>query len=151
MIKTFFDLASIAAIIVEVVLWVTIQCSETYSLSGESTDIHTASPFLSNSIFFIYLPTLYNDKTSIEPKKYRQVKNKLQLKFGGLSVHPFTIQGTWINPKDNKRLYDNCARYEIVVEKSPENEEFFEKYKEELKELFQQHEIFMVFTEINWV
>lgn len=96
----------------------------------------------------VYLPTLYNDKTPVEPSKYRQVKNKIQNKFGGLSVHPATIQGLWTNPHDGKCFYDNCFRYEIVVEKSPENEEFFEKFKQELKELFQQHEIFMVCTEI---
>lgn len=101
--------------------------------------------------FEIYLPTLYNDKTPIEAHKYREVKNKIQQKFGGLSVHPATIQGIWVNPKDNKTYYDNCFRYEIVVDKSPESEEFFEKYKEELKVLFQQYEIFMISTEINWI
>ncbi len=99
----------------------------------------------------IYLPTSYNDKTPIEPKKYRQVKNRLQKKFHGLSIHPATIQGTWINPSNSEKFYDNCARYEIVVDKSPENEKFFGNYKKELKELFIQHEIFMVFTEVTWV
>ncbi len=99
----------------------------------------------------IYLPTLYNDKTPIEAKKYREIKNKLRDKFGGLSIHPASIQGLWVNPTNKQVICDNCFRYEIVVEKIPENEEFFESYKEELKGVFQQHEIFMIYTEINWV
>lgn len=99
----------------------------------------------------LYLPTLYNDKTPIEAKKYRVIKNKLQEQFGGLSVHPATVQGSWINPNSNELLCDNCFRYEIVVDKSPQNEEWFENFKEELKKLLDQHEIFMIYTEISWV
>lgn len=99
----------------------------------------------------IYVPTLYNDQTPIEVKKYRQIKNKLQNHFGGLSIHPATVQGTWICPKTKKLFCDNCFRYEIIVEKNQENESWFEKYKEELKKILEQHEIFMVFTEVNWV
>jgi len=99
----------------------------------------------------IYIPTSYNDKTPIEPKKFREIKNKLQNQFGGLSVHPATVQGTWICQKTNKKFFDNCFRYEIVVEKDPEIEKWFEEYKEELKQFLKQHEIFMIWTEINWV
>jgi hypothetical protein len=99
----------------------------------------------------IYIPTLYNDKSPIEPKKYREIKNKLQERFSGLSVHPSSVQGTWIDPNSKQLFCDNCFRYEIVVDKTPENEQFFEDYKQELKELLIQHEIFMIYTEINWV
>jgi len=99
----------------------------------------------------IYIPTLYNDKTAIEAKKYRQIKNKIQNQFGGLSVHPATVQGTWTCPETKELICDNCFRYEIVVEKTPENESWFEDYKEELKVFLDQHEIFMIFTEVNWV
>ncbi|MEK6913467.1 MAG: hypothetical protein AABW47_02235 [Nanoarchaeota archaeon] len=99
----------------------------------------------------IYIPTLYNDKTPIEPSKYRVIKNKLQDNFGGISVHPASVQGTWVHPVSKQIFCDNCFRYEIVVEKTPENEEFFEEFKEELKKLLLQHEIFMIYTEINWV
>lgn len=99
----------------------------------------------------IYIPTLYNDKTSIEPKKFRYIKNKIMDEFKGLSIHPATVQGSWINPKNNELLCDNCFRYEIVVEKTPQNEEWFENFKKELKEILSQYEIFMIFTEINWV
>ena len=99
----------------------------------------------------LYIPTLYNDKTPIEAKKYRQIKNKLQHNFNGLSVHPATVQGSWTNPKTTKLISDNCFRYEIVVEKTPENEKWFEDYKEELKIFLDQNEMFMIFTEVTWV
>ena len=99
----------------------------------------------------VYIPTLYNDRTPIELNKYRLIKNKLQEKFGGISVHPASVQGTWIEPISKQIFCDNCFRYEIVVEKTPENEEFFEKFKEELKQLLSQHEIFMISTEVNWI
>jgi len=99
----------------------------------------------------VYLPTLYNDKTPVEYDKYRKVKNIIQKRFGGLSIHPASIEGLWVNPNDKELCDDNLFKYEIVVEKTQENKEFFEKYKEELKALFKQHEIFMVFTEVNWV
>mgnify|MGYP001613737568 CR=1 FL=1 len=99
----------------------------------------------------IYIPTCYNDKTLIEVSKYREIKNKLQKKFGGLSVHPATIQGSFFSEILNCFLYDNCFRYEILVEKLPENEEFFEEFKKELLQMLNQEEIFMIYTETNWV
>ena len=99
----------------------------------------------------VYIPTLYNDKMPIESKKFRTIKNKIITKFNGLSIHPATVQGSWINPRVKKLLCDNCFRYEIVVEKTSENEEWFEKFKEELKEMLSQCELFMIYTEVNWV
>ena len=99
----------------------------------------------------IYVPTLYNDKIPIEPQKYRTIKNRLQNEFGGLSVHPATVQGYWLNPHDGRFISDNCYKYEIVVEKDPKNEKWFEDYKSELILFLNQHKIFMIFTEINWV
>ncbi len=99
----------------------------------------------------IYIPTLYNDKTPIEAKKYRIIKNGLQNKFGGLSIHPATVQGSWLSPEERDFVYDNIYRYEIVVDKDPENERWFEEYKIELKEMLRQNQIFMIYTEVNWV
>lgn len=98
-----------------------------------------------------YLPTLYNDKFPIEPKKYRYIKNKIVKQFGAISTHPATVQGIWIDSCSNKRHFDNCCRFEICVEKSDDNEKFFEELKEELKVYFKQIEIYMIFTEVNMV
>ena len=98
-----------------------------------------------------YLPTVYNDGSPIDAVKYRFVKNKVIEKYGAISIHPATISGTWVDTVTNKVFFDNCYRYEVVVDKNDENEFFFETLKKELKTLFNQHEIFMIHTEVTWV
>lgn len=96
----------------------------------------------------IYIPKLYNNKIPIESSKYNFIKNKLQKKFGGISIHSESVQGTWVHPISKQIFNDKCFRYEVIVEKNPENEKFFKEFKEELKKLLLQHEIFMIQTEI---
>ena len=98
-----------------------------------------------------YLPTQYNDKTSIEKSKFRQIKNKIKEKFKGISVHPGTIDGEWINAGSSKTLKDSLVKFEVCVDGSITNQLFFENLKEELKNLFDQEDIYMVYTEINLV
>lgn len=99
----------------------------------------------------LYLPTLYNDKSPIEHQKYRYVKDKIIKKFGAISMHPTTVQGTWVDKNSNVVYFDNCYRFEICVDKTDDNEKFFEDLKEELKQLFKQREIYMIFTEVIMV
>lgn len=98
-----------------------------------------------------YLPTYYNDGTPIEQSKYRLVKNKVVNEFGAVSVHPATVQGIWVNKESDTKYFDNCSRFEISVEKTEKNEIFFENLKRELKEMFKQHEIYMIYSEVNQV
>jgi hypothetical protein len=62
----------------------------------------------------LYLPTLYNDKTPIEASKYRIIKNKLQKEFGGISVHPASVQGTWIDPS-SKQTFTPISSYKSAA------------------------------------
>lgn len=98
-----------------------------------------------------YLPSYYNDKTPIEAKKYRYVKNKLLMKFGGVSVHPATVEGLWKDPKTSIIYSDNSYKFEITVEKNDESKKFFEEFKEELKVIFKQHQIYMLCTEVDMI
>lgn len=98
-----------------------------------------------------YLPTSYNDGSPIEPRKQRLVKEKIVNKFGAISLHPATVQGTWVDKDKKIRHYDNCSRFEICVDKSDENEIFFEELKEELKESFKQEEIYMIYSEVKMI
>lgn len=98
-----------------------------------------------------YLPTCYNDGSLIEPNKYREVKNKIISKFGAVSLHPPNVEGSWIHPA-SKELYENvCCRFEITVDDIEDNNNFFIQLKEELKTLFQQHEIYMIATPIKQI
>ncbi len=96
----------------------------------------------------LYIPTYYNDGSPIEPKKHREIKNKIINEFGAISVHPGSISGTWINPNNSKYYYDNNFKLEVTVEKVDSNEEFFEKFKDFLKEYLQQQQIYIICTEV---
>lgn len=96
----------------------------------------------------LYIPTYYNDGSPIESKKHREIKNKIIDKFGAISVHPGSISGTWIHPNTGVIYYDNNFKFEITVEKSSSNEEFFETFKEFLKEFLQQQQIYIIYTEV---
>ena len=98
-----------------------------------------------------YLPTQYNDKTLIEKSKFRKIKNKIKEKFNGISIHPSTIDGEWINTGNNKTCKDYLIKYEVCVDGNITNQLFFENLKEELKRLFNQEDIYMVYTIINLV
>jgi len=95
-----------------------------------------------------YLPFCYNDGKEIEDEKLWDLKNKLLKKFNGWTMHPRSIQGAYQPQTGKKTYYDNCCRFEITIDNTPENQLFFKKLKEELKTTFKQVEIYMVFTEV---
>ena len=83
--------------------------------------------------------------------KHAKAKNKVIEKFGCLSIHPGIIQGTWTDKISNVRYFDNCFKFEICVDNRDDNIEFFDKFKDYLIQEFKQHEIYMIFTEVNMV
>lgn len=89
------------------------------------------------------LPLQYNDKTDIEPTKFKQVKDNLLKQFGGFSIFPFSIEGGWVNPENEITYFDRCKLFEVTISNTQENIELLERFKEELKVLFRQHEIYM--------
>lgn len=99
----------------------------------------------------IYLPTCYNNKSPIETKKFRLIQKKLLKKCNGYSIHPATIEGAYVEENSGIVYFDNCRRFEITVPKTPENQVFFEELKEELKLLLDQHQIYMICTEVEWI
>ncbi len=98
-----------------------------------------------------YLPKCYNDGKKIEPRKFRQVRNIIREKFRGISIHPGTISGEWIDSINNQLYKDTLIRFEVTVDGSVTNQLFFEDLKEKLKRLFEQHEIYILYTPITQV
>ncbi len=98
-----------------------------------------------------YLPILYNNKEPIEKSKFRYIKNLMLKEFKGVSTHPGFISGGWVNPDSNKLYTDELIRFEVCIDGSITNQLYFEKLKTELKDLFKQHEIYMVYTEVTKV
>lgn len=98
-----------------------------------------------------YLPSYYNNKIPVESKKYKQVKSKIIKQFGAISIHTAIVQGVQINPQSKEICYDKCHHLEITVDKTNKNMAFFKRFKKELKKLFKQYDIYMVYSEINSV
>lgn len=92
----------------------------------------------------ILLPLKYNDSTNIEPFKFNRVREELLKKFGGFTIHPFSLEGGWINQEDEMKYFDRTKLWEITMDESEQNKTWLEKYKKKLKERFKQHQIYMV-------
>jgi len=45
------------------------------------------------------IPLEYNDGTNVEPNKLFMVKEKIVELFGGITIHPLTTEGIWIDPQ----------------------------------------------------
>ncbi len=97
------------------------------------------------------LPLRYNDGTYIEPEKFFNVKEKVLAIFGGLTINPVPSEGIWIDPNTSIKYIDECRRFEVSVEKTPNILKILTDFKKELKEMFQQEEIYMYYTEITLV
>lgn len=97
----------------------------------------------------IYIPLKDNSNKPI--KSHGLIEKKIQDRFGGISTHMAIVKGVWVHPKSSKVYRDDCYRYEVVVENNKKNKKFFIGLKEELKTLLNQHEIFMICSEIDWV
>ncbi len=97
------------------------------------------------------IPLKYNDGTDVEPEKLFMVKEKVIDLFGGITIHPLTTEGIWIDPKTHIKYYDECRRFEIVVEESPEIYETLKKLKEDLIKTFKQEDINIYYTEITQI
>lgn len=97
------------------------------------------------------IPLKYNDGTDVEPIKLFNIKKKVVKLFGGITIHPLTTEGIWIDPKTNIKYYDKCRRFETVVKASPEIYETLKELKEDLKKTFKQEEIYMHYTEITQI
>lgn len=107
----------------------------------------------------LFIPTLYNPdkdglRKAIEPSKRRQVKNYIVKKYGGISIHPLTIQGTWVDKRTNTKYFDACKRYEICIDMDKDIQDVEKElsaWKERLKKTFEQVEIYMTFYEVTQI
>ena len=97
------------------------------------------------------IPLKYNDGTDVEPEKLFKVMKKVVNLFGGVISHPVPAEGIWIDPKTHKEYYDKCRQFEVSIEKSLEIDNILKDLKNDLKEMFEQEEIYMYYTEITQI
>jgi hypothetical protein len=91
----------------------------------------------------IFVPLRYNDDTSVEPKKLRDLQVRLLEYFDGVTFFP----GYWRMGAVTYR--DEIVIYRVVTGKVRAARRFLKQLKEELKRVFRQEEIFIVEREVN--
>ena|SRR6267154_1336680 len=97
----------------------------------------------------ITLPTRYNDGSPVEPEKYLITRRDIAARFGALTFLPQPIHGEWTHQE--VRYEDTNIRIIVDVEDTPQNSEFFVRFKQVLKERFRQLDIWIVSHEIRIV
>lgn len=87
----------------------------------------------------ILLPQRFNDGTVVPDDLVRQTILDLRKQFGPLSSETQIIRGLWEHAGQFYR--DDLIRIFIDVPDSPENQQFFRAFKDQLKARFQQIDI----------
>lgn len=93
------------------------------------------------------LPLTHNNGEDIDLQHFLSVKEEIISHFGGISTHPGTVAGIWQG--EDQIYYDNCYLFEVSAPRSDQTKIFFRLFKEKLKKLFNQHEIYMTAVEIE--
>jgi len=91
--------------------------------------------------FEILLPQQFNDGSPVPDELVGQTIVELRLRFGALSSETQIIRGIWEHAGQSHR--DELIRVFIDVDDTPENQQFFRDFKEQLKTRFQQIDIRM--------
>jgi len=89
--------------------------------------------------FEILLPQRFNDGTPVPDELLAQTILELRTRFRAISSETQIIRGFWECAGQSYR--DELIRIFIDVADSPENQQFFRDFKEQLKSRFQQIEI----------
>jgi len=85
----------------------------------------------------------YNNKTPVESSKFVDTFNELEKMFGGCSAEVSPIFGSWIDPTSSITYRDKNRIYHVICDKTAFNMELICSYKEKLKCIFEQEDIFM--------
>ncbi len=98
----------------------------------------------------IFIPLQYNDKTDIDKEQFLIIYEELSSFFGGCSVDDNSLlSGRWVNPQTNEPMDDKLRPYQIVCEKNVRNVQLLANYKEKLKDIFSQFDIFMYYIDVH--
>lgn len=89
----------------------------------------------------ILLPLKFNNGQPVPWRLVAETIQELKKHFGGVSGESQVIHG--IGNVQHSEFRDDLVRVFVDVAESPENRQFFQKYKDHLKTRFQQLEIWM--------
>lgn len=89
----------------------------------------------------ILLPLRFNDQQPVPDEVLGETIMELRQRFGSVSAETQVIRGVWQHEGESFR--DELTRVFVDVPDSPENQQFFQEYKELLKARFRQLDIWM--------
>jgi hypothetical protein len=89
----------------------------------------------------ILLPRRFNDGQPVPPHLFADTLIHLRRHFGAASCEPQTIQGQWQHQREV--YHDELVRVFVDVEDLPETQQFFRRFKQQLKTQFHQIDIWM--------
>jgi len=95
----------------------------------------------------IILPSRYNEGGPVEAEKFRLTYEDLVAEFGALSYQPEALRGIWVH--EGQRFEESNIRLFVDVEDTPENAQFFVRYKHVLMQRFRQIDIWIVSHDIR--
>lgn len=95
----------------------------------------------------ILLPTRYNDGTPVEGEKVDLVIEELSERFGGVTFRPEPLRGVWLHQGQRFDEINVCLIVDVAD--SPATSEFFNSYKQTLKERFRQIDLWITSYEIR--
>jgi hypothetical protein len=97
--------------------------------------------------FVILLPLFFNDGSRVPAELFLQTYEELIDQFGGLSVDEVEVSGYWRH--EGVRYEDVLKRLTVVAADLPEHDAFIRRFKERLKERFDQIEIWITAQRID--
>ena len=87
----------------------------------------------------IFLPLYDNSGEKFPSDSYRQVRDELIDRFGGMTAYARSpVHGLW-QPEEGKTLQDDLVIYEVMVKEM--NRPWWKNYKSSLGQRFRQEEI----------
>jgi hypothetical protein len=95
----------------------------------------------------IILPTRYNDGSAVAEENHLWVGEQLAAEFGAYTFEPQPIRGVWTH--QGVRYEEANLRVFVDVPDTAENAAFFVRFKDSLKERFQQIDLWIVSYEIR--
>jgi hypothetical protein len=95
----------------------------------------------------IYLPLRYNGGSPIEPRKFRDLQQRLLAEFGGVTFFPQPNEGLW--QMGDVVYRDEIVIYRVLAKKRRKARQFLARLKEELKASFQQEEVLIVERDVE--
>jgi len=89
----------------------------------------------------ILVPLLFNDGLPVPESLLAQTFEELRAQFGAASWETQVLRGAW--EQEGAVYQDNLTRFFVDVPDAPEHRQFFKQFKQQLKQRFQQLDIWV--------